>query len=268
MLLLSLPLSSPWLLLLQQGGLRDQYVSELAPGQLPLDRVKLLVCGGPGVGKTELIDSLKCHIIRSLFRRRSISNFQQMLQQRTHGMNIQLTTVPNSGLFSIWDFSGIREFYAAHENFLNEANSIFILVMNLRDPVKKQLAQMRFWLAMIKAKYRQREILARSVFRRPFVILVGSFADQQQIQETTDNDSESLSSTDVFALPRPSHTHQLPDNGRSVLEKLSGEFSDFFIFSNTVFAVDCRLSQSQEMKSLRSLLGSLHTKTLKVIYTL
>ena len=58
-------------------------------GQIPMGRAKLLVCGAAGVGKTELIDSLKCHLLRSLFRKRSASNLAQMILKRTHGMNIQ-----------------------------------------------------------------------------------------------------------------------------------------------------------------------------------
>ena len=250
-----------------QGGLREHYVSELVLGQLSLDRVKLLVCGGPGVGKTELINSLKCHVLRSLFRRRSSSNFQQMILRRTHGMTVQQLAIPHAGLFSVWDFSGMREFYISHESFLGGSNCVFVLVLSLRDPVGKQLAQMRFWLSMIKAKCRQREISTRSSTRRPFVVLVGSFPDQQQQQQQQQQPVEGhshLRTSDVFAVPLPSTVQRALDSGRSVLEKLSKEFGDFFDFSNTVFAMDCRLSQSPGMRGLRTLLGSLHTRVLKV----
>ena len=244
-----------------QGEVRDQYVSELVLGQQPMERVKLLVCGGPGVGKTELVDSLKCHILRSLFRRRSTSNLQQAVLKRTYGVSVQHATVPGAGLFSVWDFSGMREFYVAHEHFLDGSNGVFLLVVNLRDPTAKQLAQARFWLSMIKARRKQRsKILAKSCERRPFVILVGSFADQQQLPY----DDLDFHGNDVFAVPIATSVSSPPDNGRGVLDKLSKEFGDFFDFSNTVFAMDCRLSQSVEMRSLRSLLGSLHTRVIKV----
>lgn len=229
-------------------------------GQIPVNRAKLLICGAAGVGKTELIDSLKCHILRSLFRRRSSSNFQQMILKRTHGMTVQHATIPNAGNFSIWDFSGMKEFYVSHEYFLGSTNSIFILVLSLREPVSKQLAQMQFWLAMIKAKFSPSEIIHHSAkaVHRPFVILVGSFADQQQ---PTNVD---LQSSDIFAVPLASSIQQPLDNGRSVLETLSKEFGDFFDFFNTVYAIDCRLSQSHDMRSLRTLLASLHSQVVKV----
>ena len=227
---------------------------------MPLDRGKLLVCGAAGVGKTELINSLKCHVLHSLFRRRSSSNFQQMILKRTHGMTVQHTSIPNAGKFSIWDFSGMKEFYVSHENFIGGANSIFILVLSLRDPINKQLAQMRFWLAMIKAKCGPDRIPMSST-NRPFVILVGSFVDQQPPNNHID-----LHSSDVFAVPLASTIQQPLDNGRSVLETLSKEFGEFFDFSNTVYTVDCRLSQSYEMRSLRILLGSLHSRVVKVTF--
>lgn len=235
-------------------------MSELVLGQVPINRAKLLVCGAAGVGKTELINSLKCHILRSLFRRRSSSNLQQMILKRTHGMTVQNTNIPNAGNFSIWDFSGMKEFYISHEHFLVGTNSIFILVLSLREPVSKQLAQMRFWLAMIKAKCTPTKVLHHSSksLHRPFVILVGSFADQQQPANIA------LQSSDIFAVPLFSSIQQPLDNGRSVLETLSKEFGDFFDFSNTVFTMDCRLSQSYEMRSLRTLLAALHSHVVKV----
>lgn len=235
-------------------------MSELVLGQIPINRAKLLVCGAAGVGKTELINSLKCHILRSLFRRRSSSNLQHMILKRTHGMTVQNTNIPNAGNFSIWDFSGMKEFYVSHENFLECTNSIFLLVLSLREPVSKQLAQMRFWLAMIKAKCSPSKLLHQSskALHRPFVILVGSFADQQQPANMA------LQSSDIFAVPLSSSIQQPLDNGRSVLETLSKEFGDFFDFSNTVFTVDCRLSQSYEMRSLRTLLAALHSHVIKV----
>ena len=240
-----------------QGNLRDHYVSELVLGQVPIDRVKLLVCGAAGVGKTELINSLKCNVLHSLFRRRSSSNFQQMILKRTHGMAVQHAVIPNAGSFSVWDFSGMKEFYVSHEIFLGGTNSIFILVLSLRDPINKQLAQMRFWLAMIKAKSNA-DSFSTKVLNRPFVILVGSFVDQQ-----LPNNNVNLHSSDIFAVPLASTVQQSLDNGKSVLQTLAKEFGDYFDFSNTVYTMDCRLSQSYEMRSLRMLLGSLHSRVVK-----
>ena len=106
-----------------------------------MDRVKLLVCGAAGVGKTELIDSLKCRLLYSLFRKRSPSSLTQTILRRTYGMIVQQVTVPSAGNFSVWDFSGMREYYITHEQFLKMRNSIALVVFSLRDSLEKQLAQ-------------------------------------------------------------------------------------------------------------------------------
>ena len=229
-------------------------------GQIPIRRAQLMVCGAAGVGKSELIASLKCNILRSLFRRRSSSDFQHMILKRTHGMTVQQASIPNAGHFCIWDFSGMREYYIAHENFLGTSKAIILLVLSLRDQVSKQLAQARFWLAMIKSRHSPSTVLHRAakVANRPFVILVGSFLDQQQ-----PNNVE-LQSSDIFAVPLAPFQRGRPDNGRSILETVSREFGEFFDFSDDVYTLDCRLSQSQEMRLLRSLLGSLHARVVKV----
>jgi len=235
-------------------------VSELALGQVPLHRAKLLVCGAAGVGKTELITSLKCNVLRSLFRRRSTSNLTHMILKRTHGINIQPGVIPNAGDFSIWDFSGMKEYYVAHEHFLGNKKSIILIVFSLREPLHKQLAQVHFWLAMIKSRQAPNEVIrfAGQSIHKPFVVLVGSFLDQQlplSFQEQ---------SSDVFAVPLASNIQQDPDNGMSVLKRMVEEFEDHFVFPDVVFTLDCRLSQTREMRSLRNLLGSLRQQVLKV----
>ena len=48
---------------------RDQCVRQLLPGTEPLNRVKVKVFGSSGVGKSTLIDSLKCTYFGSFFRK-------------------------------------------------------------------------------------------------------------------------------------------------------------------------------------------------------
>ncbi|CAM1295422.1 DAPK1 (predicted) [Pycnogonum litorale] len=48
---------------------REYYISQLIPSQQPISRIKVKVFGHSGVGKTTLLDSLKCSYISSFFRR-------------------------------------------------------------------------------------------------------------------------------------------------------------------------------------------------------
>ena len=90
------------------------------------------------------------------------------------------------------------------------------------------------------------------------MVLVGSFLDQQLPPSFQEQ------SSDVFAVPLASNIQQDPDNGMSVLRRMVEEFGDHFVFPDVVFTLDCRLSQTREMRSLRNLLGSLRQQVLKV----
>ncbi len=113
------------------GSLRYHYVNDLVLGQVPINRVKLLVCGAAGTGKTELIHSLKCHFLRSLFHQRTQSNLTQMILRRTHGMSVHQLSIPNAGEFSIWDLSRMKEYYVAHKHFLSTSNAVVLVAFSL-----------------------------------------------------------------------------------------------------------------------------------------
>ena len=224
-------------------------MDDLTPGAVCMERVKLLVCGTSGVGKTELVESLKCRFLRSLFRRRSSSSDASRIASRqTHGIAIQQATIPNSKGFSIWDFSGLKDYYLVHERFTNARNSIFIIVFSLRDPIKTQIAQVNFWLSSIKAKL----TLNISVETKPHVVLVASFGDYPQ-------GVEMLEEGDVFVTNGDSR-----NNGNKVLNFAIRQFGQHFEFQDMIHRLDCRLSQSTEMRVLRSTLASLRVTTIKV----
>lgn len=205
-------------------------------------------------------------------------------------MTIQQATIPNAGNFSIWDFSGMREYYVTHEQFLKMRNSIALVVFSLRDSLEKQLAQVRFWLAMIKSKQSLNEVIrfAGENPNKPHIILVGSFADQQHQQlllsqrQLPTLGQASLQHSggtegDIFAVPLASsvldqqkrdaeeeRNEPPPDNGRMVLRTMREEFGRHFEFHEQVFELDCRLSQTAAMRALRQYLNVLRLRILKV----
>lgn len=56
-----------------QEQLKDEYIAQMIPGTQPLSRIKLKVFGHSGVGKTTLLESLKCGYFSSWFRRSKTS---------------------------------------------------------------------------------------------------------------------------------------------------------------------------------------------------
>ncbi|KAL5482195.1 hypothetical protein EMCRGX_G022490 [Ephydatia muelleri] len=240
---------------LRQPECRAHHTHQLALGQRPLSRVKLLVCGDAGVGKTELVNSLKCHALRSIFRRRSTSDVARAIQRHTLGFSVQVATIPGEGEFSIWDFSGLEEYHIAHEPFLDGTNAIAMVVFSLRSPTQTQLAQVHYWLSLLRCKQRG-EVVGYAGYNghRPHVILVGSFANQQHNSEFQMESSEGLTAS---LAPRA------PNNGDAVLSMAMAEFGESFEFCEGVHIVDTRMPQSKGMRGLRSLLGSLKGQVLK-----
>jgi len=53
-----------------QDNHKLSYIQQLRPTQAVQPRIKLKLFGHPGVGKSALLESLKCGILRGLFRRK------------------------------------------------------------------------------------------------------------------------------------------------------------------------------------------------------
>ena len=256
-----------------QDGVQNHYIGQLTTGKSPLTRTKLLICGAAGVGKTELIDSLKCGRLQSLFRKRAVSDLSHMIFKRTYGMSVQQLSISNVGDFSVWDFSGLKDYYVAHEHFLETRNTIILILFSLRDPFQKQIAQVRFWLAMIKAKQKPSSVIhfAGRKARKSPVLLVGSFADQQQLSLLFQRGRDS---NDIFAAPLASSILQQqsdqhhPSNSSAVLEAMVKDFGEHFVFEDHVHSLDCRLSYSREIRVLKERLGAMRQHVLGVRYML
>ncbi|XP_077533431.1 death-associated protein kinase 1-like isoform X3 [Haemaphysalis longicornis] len=58
---------------LRNEQLKEEYIAQMIPGTQPLSRIKLKVFGHSGVGKTTLLESLKCGYFSSWFRRSKTS---------------------------------------------------------------------------------------------------------------------------------------------------------------------------------------------------
>ena len=256
-------------------GVRDQCLKELALGTMQLHRVRLLVCGTSGVGKSALVTSLKSGFLQGLLRYSTSSTHSHL--PHTYGFSVHQTTIPGSGQFSIWDFSGQQEYYPVHEFFLDSRNTIYILVYSLLHPLDKQLDQLRFWLAMIKSKQRPEEVIhyAGHTGRRPYVILVASFSDQPNhvlSLAASNNGLNNQDDFDVMDTPILNRAHSSaslllqPSSIRckKVLQHMVEEFGHYFAFTDRVFALDCRSSRSREIRVLRSLLATLRESMLKV----
>ena len=249
-------------------------MNELTLGTTQVDRVRLLVCGSASVGKTSLVTSLRTRFLRAFRPAKCGGNY--LIRSSTAAMNrctmgfcVEQASIPNAGNFSVWDFSGHSNYYPVHEYFLGSRNSIYIIVCSRLHPYRKQLAQARFWLSMIKSKHRPHRLIhyGGHYGQKPFVVLVQSFAD---VHLPLSNDIEEEEQNKFVAASPPiseghTHDHSLSTSTpNELIRVLVEEFGHHFMFNDKVFCLDCRQSRGSEIHSLRTVLNTLRESVLEV----
>eukprot|EP01114_Cavostelium_apophysatum_P022155 TRINITY_DN7922_c0_g2_i4.p1 TRINITY_DN7922_c0_g2~~TRINITY_DN7922_c0_g2_i4.p1 ORF type:complete len:1489 (-),score=439.35 TRINITY_DN7922_c0_g2_i4:127-4593(-) len=161
------------------------FLKDLAEGNEPLYRVKLLVVGQENVGKTTLIRKL---------------NSKKKVDAKKRAVNASVSTISTDGIdidewqmhvdfadnknqpvnFSIWDFAGQELYYASHQFFLSD-RSIYIVVFDLR--FGEEESRVEFWLQSINARAPNAPIL-----------ILGTHADDKKCTGTPGYVEEQLQS--------------------------------------------------------------------------
>ena len=58
----------------------------------------------------------------------------------------------NAGDLSVWEFSGLDNYYMLYDHCIGNTNCIHTIVFNLEDEVQVQLEQIRFWLNFLQSR--------------------------------------------------------------------------------------------------------------------
>ncbi|XP_019642610.1 PREDICTED: death-associated protein kinase 1-like [Branchiostoma belcheri] len=189
-----------------------------------VDRVKLCFCGPQEAGKSTLVESLQTGSFTAFFRDRMTPEDQP--HEPTPGVNVGTTNIPGVGQVSVWDFAGQSEYAVTHSMFMDAENTIFTVLYNIMDDLKKQKREVHWWLCFIKSC---------NTKSKPHVILVASHADQ---------------------------TNTGHQQASSILELMTSEFKDHLNISDEVFLLDCRKTRKTDMRRLKDLLTRLKTELL------
>lgn len=120
---------------------RQFFTRQLMPGKEPLNRIKVKIFGHNSVGKTTLIDSLKCGLFTGFLRR---SKFVVS----TRGIDVQQTSINGAGDVSIWEFSGNESYYHYYDHFIGDPNCVHLIVFKLTDTASVYTKQVTkfFWI--------------------------------------------------------------------------------------------------------------------------
>ena len=131
------------------------------------------------------------------------------------------------------DFAGQQHFHRTHSIFFDPSNTVYIMVVNGRLSEEQIFAECRYWLAFLSA--------SSPAGSRPVVVMV-------------------ISRVDVCP------TGQLDRLMSHVSSTLRSLFNEQLDIQPRYFVLDCRKSQSTEMKEFRAFIGQTKSGLLKVIF--
>ncbi|KRF83412.1 leucine-rich repeat serine/threonine-protein kinase 1 isoform X2 [Drosophila virilis] len=153
------------------------YLKSIYEDAQPYARMKLMVVGSCGIGKTTLLDLLRQgvgngsggssshrsranenHWAKRMGHARSTSRSQRQTNISTVGVDIgtwicekrKRATGCQAIVFRTWDFGGQKEYYATHQYFLSK-RSLYLVLWRISDG-HKGLAELLQWLGNIQAR--------------------------------------------------------------------------------------------------------------------
>uniref|UniRef100_UPI00398E40F0 death-associated protein kinase 1 isoform X3 n=1 Tax=Pristiophorus japonicus TaxID=55135 RepID=UPI00398E40F0 len=213
---------------------RGIFIQQLRLSQNSQVRIKLKLFGHSSSGKTTLVESLKCGLLRSFFRRR-----------RPRLSSTNSTRYPPSpssskptgvGDFNVWEFSGNPAYYCCYDYFAtNDSTAIHMVLFSLEEPYEMQLNQVTFWLNFLKSLIPAEEPIAfGGKLKSPLqVVLVATHAD-------------------IVNCPRSFGGEFGYDKDLSLLKEIKSRFGNDMQISDRLFVLDAGASGSKDMKLLRN----------------
>ena len=71
-------------------------------------------------------------------------------KKHTYGIDISHLQVSGKDGFSLWDFSGAVDSYVTHSYFLSTERTVYIIVLDLTQPIDELKVELEKWLVLIK----------------------------------------------------------------------------------------------------------------------
>ncbi|XP_071845037.1 death-associated protein kinase 1-like isoform X3 [Apostichopus japonicus] len=263
------------------GKMRDLFTQQLGLSSHAIPRTRIKVFGHQGVGKTTLIDSLKCGFFRGLLRKSrsnlslsahtspqkrpmlSIHRDSQLMEEgvltrhvstssvidycnMTKGIQFTYANIPGAGDYTMLEFAGFESYHTIYPHFLEDDGSVNIIVFSLEDTHEEQLMQVTYWLNLIRSRFPAHEPIGYGgkYSREVKVILVATHADQCN-------------------CPRQPSGELVSGQGNILLYEVKKTFGKVLDICEMLFILDAKNSQSRDIKLLRTHISNLRNSYLK-----
>ncbi|XP_075215251.1 leucine-rich repeat kinase [Lycorma delicatula] len=147
------------------------YLKSVLEDARPYARIKLMIVGVQGIGKTSLLEQLRQEGTGS-YRKKPVEHWAKRMGNKninvktSRGTNMSTVGVDIGDwvyekkirghssygpvIFRTWDFGGQREYYATHQYFLSK-RSLYLVVWRIPDG-QKGIAEILQWLVNIQAR--------------------------------------------------------------------------------------------------------------------
>ncbi|KAL5004238.1 hypothetical protein ScPMuIL_017694 [Solemya velum] len=248
-----------------KGDRALMYINQLIPSNQSLSRIKVKFLGSTGTGKSTIIETLKCGLFTSLFRRSRLSSggstkYNKTKEKKlsrqyslptplcysvtnptyTKGVQVQQATISGVGDLSLWDFSGYEPYYSLYDHVLGDISCIHVVVFSLMDRYDEQLAQVMFWLNFLRARIVPQMPIGHSgkLPNAAKVVLVATHADQA-------------------CCPRNARGEYVSPVAISILAKAQHSFQYDFDLLEHVFVMDALMAMSTDVKAFKQTLGDM-----------
>ena len=144
--------------------------AKLEGGLVKLKALRLMVMGGPAVGKTSMIRRLRGG------KRHSMVN----IPLSTDGVELGDVKLDNETILETWDFGGQKIYRVSHQLFIRDC-CIFAVMCRLNDPVDVALKELQFWIDSILS--RSEEVGHKVARRVGQIVLITTHADKLKPKE-------------------------------------------------------------------------------------
>jgi len=96
--------------------------------------------------------AIKNYESRSRFNKRRAKKRGVLTFWPTLYVPVSICRCTGAGTLCFWDFSGYEPYVMTYDQFIGDPNSIYVVVVSMKDPTAERRRQLHFWLDYIRCR--------------------------------------------------------------------------------------------------------------------